>query len=323
MSGRGHRRRVSQRRSRRPVRAAAGPRRDRHRCDVLRARRRQGREPGRRGRAAGRRRGVRRRGRAGRVRRAGASRRWPPRGSTSRAGRCRRADRRRADPRRRPRREPDLGRVRRQRGAHRRATSRPRSSDSLRADGDVVLVSHEIPTAATREALRLGRAAGATTILNPAPAAGIDRSVFGLADVLTPNRARARGDRRRGGVAGRSSGERRRPPRGGGPDAAAGERRGRRCRAGRRGDARVERRPRRHAGWRAARRAGAWPSARSTRLARGDTFTVHWPRGSPRADDAWAAAVARAVMPPRSRPRPKAPARGCRPPRSWTRSPAA
>ncbi|MDQ2965188.1 MAG: PfkB family carbohydrate kinase, partial [Chloroflexota bacterium] len=36
--------------------------------------------------------------------------------------------------------------------------------------------------------LGLGRAAGATTILNPAPADGIDRSVFGLADVVTPNR---------------------------------------------------------------------------------------------------------------------------------------
>lgn len=53
---------------------------------------------------------------------------------------------------------------------------------------DVVLVGHEIPTAAAREALRRGRGAGATTILNPAPAEGLDRSTFGLADVLTPNR---------------------------------------------------------------------------------------------------------------------------------------
>jgi ribokinase len=53
---------------------------------------------------------------------------------------------------------------------------------------DVVLVGHEIPTAAAREALRLGREAGATTILNPAPAEGLDRSTFGLAAVLTPNR---------------------------------------------------------------------------------------------------------------------------------------
>jgi ribokinase len=36
--------------------------------------------------------------------------------------------------------------------------------------------------------LAAGRAAGATTVLNPAPATGLDRSVFGLADVLVPNR---------------------------------------------------------------------------------------------------------------------------------------
>jgi ribokinase len=54
--------------------------------------------------------------------------------------------------------------------------------------GDVILVGHEIPTAAARAALAAGREAGATTILNPAPATGLDRSTFGLADVLTPNR---------------------------------------------------------------------------------------------------------------------------------------
>jgi ribokinase len=54
--------------------------------------------------------------------------------------------------------------------------------------GDVVLVGHEIPTATVRAALLAGRRAGATTILNPAPAGGLDRSVFGLADILTPNR---------------------------------------------------------------------------------------------------------------------------------------
>jgi ribokinase len=56
------------------------------------------------------------------------------------------------------------------------------------ASGDIVLVSHEIPTGSTSTALRLGRISGATTILNPAPAAGIDRSVFGLADFLSANR---------------------------------------------------------------------------------------------------------------------------------------
>jgi ribokinase len=52
---------------------------------------------------------------------------------------------------------------------------------------DVVLVGHEIPIDAAVRALTAGRAARATTVLNPAPATGIDRSVFGLADVLTVN----------------------------------------------------------------------------------------------------------------------------------------
>jgi ribokinase len=54
--------------------------------------------------------------------------------------------------------------------------------------GDVVLVGHEIPTAAGRAALAAARAAGAIAILNPAPASGLDRTTFGLADFLTPNR---------------------------------------------------------------------------------------------------------------------------------------
>lgn len=60
-------------------------------------------------------------------------------------------------------------------------------AQSLRAD-DVILVGHEIPTAVTREALRLGRRAGATTVLNPAPAGGLVPRILALADVLTPNR---------------------------------------------------------------------------------------------------------------------------------------
>ncbi len=54
--------------------------------------------------------------------------------------------------------------------------------------GDVVLVGHEIPTESTRAALRLGRAGGAVTILNPAPAFDLDAELLGLADILTPNR---------------------------------------------------------------------------------------------------------------------------------------
>ena len=69
--------------------------------------------------------------------------------------------------------------------------------------GDVVLVNHEVPTATVREALRIGRERGATTVLNPAPAGELDRSVLSLADVLTPNRgelaALSAGDARRSG----------------------------------------------------------------------------------------------------------------------------
>lgn len=54
--------------------------------------------------------------------------------------------------------------------------------------GDVVLVTHEISTESAREALRIGREGGAWTVLNPAPADGLDRSILSLADVLTPNR---------------------------------------------------------------------------------------------------------------------------------------
>jgi ribokinase len=54
--------------------------------------------------------------------------------------------------------------------------------------GDVVLVGCEIPVPAVRAALRTAIEAGATTVLNPAPATGLDRSLLSLADVLTPNR---------------------------------------------------------------------------------------------------------------------------------------
>jgi ribokinase len=53
--------------------------------------------------------------------------------------------------------------------------------------GDIVLVSHEIPTATARAALEAGRVRGATTILNPAPAQGLDPATLAAADILTPN----------------------------------------------------------------------------------------------------------------------------------------
>ena len=57
-----------------------------------------------------------------------------------------------------------------------------------RLSGDVLLVCNEVPLHVVREALVCGHAAGAITVLNPAPAIGIDRSIFGLADIVTPNR---------------------------------------------------------------------------------------------------------------------------------------
>ncbi len=54
--------------------------------------------------------------------------------------------------------------------------------------GDVVLVANELAPAAVAAALRSARAAGARTILNPAPADGFDRSLLEMVDILTPNR---------------------------------------------------------------------------------------------------------------------------------------
>lgn len=57
--------------------------------------------------------------------------------------------------------------------------------------GDVILVGHEIPTDGARAALEAGRALGASTILNPAPAGGLDARTVSLADVVTPNQGEA------------------------------------------------------------------------------------------------------------------------------------
>ena len=53
--------------------------------------------------------------------------------------------------------------------------------------GDVVLVGHEIPTAVATAALAWGRDSGATTILNPAPAHGLDATTVAMAELVTPN----------------------------------------------------------------------------------------------------------------------------------------
>jgi ribokinase len=54
---------------------------------------------------------------------------------------------------------------------------------------DIVLVSNEIPHDAGAAALRAARAAGARSILNPAPADGVDRGMLEFVDIVTPNRS--------------------------------------------------------------------------------------------------------------------------------------
>jgi ribokinase len=51
----------------------------------------------------------------------------------------------------------------------------------------VFVTQLEQPIEAALHALEIARAAGATTILNPAPAASLPERIFGLADYLTPN----------------------------------------------------------------------------------------------------------------------------------------
>jgi ribokinase len=56
----------------------------------------------------------------------------------------------------------------------------------------VVLTQLEIPVEAARAALERGRAAGAITLLNPAPVRPLDSETLASVDVLTPNEVEAR-----------------------------------------------------------------------------------------------------------------------------------
>ncbi len=51
----------------------------------------------------------------------------------------------------------------------------------------VVMASCEVPLAATLEAFRIARSAGALTVLNPAPAQPLPDELLAMTDVLTPN----------------------------------------------------------------------------------------------------------------------------------------
>jgi ribokinase len=57
----------------------------------------------------------------------------------------------------------------------------------------VVVAQLETPVAATLEAFRLARAVGASTLLNPAPAAALPAELLALTDLLVPNELEAAG----------------------------------------------------------------------------------------------------------------------------------
>ncbi len=63
-------------------------------------------------------------------------------------------------------------------------------ADSIAA-ARVFLTQLETPIDVARHALKLARAGGATTILNPAPAAALDRDMMALCDFVTPNETEA------------------------------------------------------------------------------------------------------------------------------------
>jgi ribokinase len=54
--------------------------------------------------------------------------------------------------------------------------------------GDIVLVSNELAAETVGAALRVARESGARTILNPAPASGLEGALLERVDLLTPNR---------------------------------------------------------------------------------------------------------------------------------------
>ncbi len=60
-------------------------------------------------------------------------------------------------------------------------------NEALIASASVFITQLEQPIPAARRALEIARAAGVTTILNPAPAAPLDDAIYTLCDYVTPN----------------------------------------------------------------------------------------------------------------------------------------
>jgi len=57
--------------------------------------------------------------------------------------------------------------------------------------GEVLLIQLEVPMSTVKEALRLAKAHGLLTILNPAPARRLQEEIIALVDILTPNEIEA------------------------------------------------------------------------------------------------------------------------------------
>ena len=70
--------------------------------------------------------------------------------------------------------------------------SHVRDAKGALEESAVVIAQLEIPAQTAREGLALGKAAGALTILNPAPVRPIPHDVFAHIDILTPNQTEAR-----------------------------------------------------------------------------------------------------------------------------------
>jgi ribokinase len=77
-------------------------------------------------------------------------------------------------------------------GSNRNVTEEDiRRAESHISWGEVLLAQLEIPLLTVKEALRLAKAHGLMTVLNPAPAHSLPDEVLSLADIITPNEMEA------------------------------------------------------------------------------------------------------------------------------------
>jgi ribokinase len=65
-----------------------------------------------------------------------------------------------------------------------------READAIRG-AKVFMTQLELPVATARRGLAIARAAGVTTVFNPAPAEAFDDAMYGLCDFITPNETEA------------------------------------------------------------------------------------------------------------------------------------